>query len=89
MIWVMPFTVFRPYWGLLAINVTVPLYYLSFHYIAQGAYPVFRDRIVWLIWVPIWVLLAAEAWRARRDRAGVRREEASPVGSGRCPAPRT
>jgi alpha-1,6-mannosyltransferase len=89
MIWVLPFTVFRPYWGLLAINVTVPLYYLSFHYIAQGAYPVFRDRIVWLIWVPIWVLLAAEAWRARRDRAGVRREEASPVGSGRCPAPRT
>jgi hypothetical protein len=69
MIWVLPFTVFRPYWGLLAINVTVPLYYLSFHYIARGDYALFRDRVVWLIWVPIWVLLAAEAWRGRRDRA--------------------
>lgn len=68
MIWALPFAVFTPFWALLAINVTVPLYYLSFHYIAWGAFPVFSDRVVWLIWVPVWALLAAEVWWARRAK---------------------
>jgi alpha-1,6-mannosyltransferase len=61
MIWMIPFLAFRPYWGLLATAVTVPLYYVAFHLIARDAYDVFVNWVVWVIWVPVWLLLVAEA----------------------------
>lgn len=63
-IWMLPFTVFRPRAGLTAVTVLIPVYYVSFHYVAIDDYDVFRDRIVWLIWIPVWSLLALEAWRS-------------------------
>jgi hypothetical protein len=61
MIWMIPFLAFRPYWGLLAATVTVPLYYVAFHLLARGEYEVFPSWIVWGIWAPVWLLLGVEA----------------------------
>ncbi len=52
--------------GLLAITATIPLYYLSFHFAAHGRYDLFNAWVLWFIWVPVWALLARDAWRAWR-----------------------
>jgi alpha-1,6-mannosyltransferase len=70
MIWMTPFLAFRPYWGLLATTVTVPLYYLAFHLLARGRYEVFSNWIVWGIWIPVWVLLGAEALKNAKSQLG-------------------
>jgi hypothetical protein len=69
MIWMLPFLAFRPYWGLLATSVTVPLYYVSFHLLARGAYDIFSDWIVWVIWAPVWILLGVEALKNAKQQA--------------------
>ena len=61
-IWTLPFLVFVPRPGVLAMAVFLPIYYASFYFRGIGQYPIFRDWIVWLIWLPIWLLLAREAW---------------------------
>lgn len=71
MIWTLPFVVFAPRWGVVAMAVFLPIYYASFHFSAIDAFPVFRDRVVWLIWLPIWALLALEAWRGRQRRQSI------------------
>lgn len=73
-VWYLTLTVFRPGLALLLPTALLPLYYTSFHYLATDAYDVFRDRIVWAIWVPIWAALALALWQHRR-RSG---EEAQP-----------
>ena len=65
-IWTLPFLPFAPRLGVLAMAVMLPIYYASFYFSAIDAYPVFRDRIVWLIWIPVWGLLALEAWPWKR-----------------------
>jgi hypothetical protein len=46
----------------------MPIYYVSFHFSAIGQFEVFRDRIVWVVWLPIWLLALAECadWLRRR-----------------------
>lgn len=66
-IWMLPFIVFRPWAGLLAISALIPIYYVSFHFQALDTYEIYRDRIVWLIWLPVWSLLA---WEGRRVARG-------------------
>ena len=61
MIWMIPFLAFQPRWGLLVVTVTVPLYYLSFHYLARGNYEIFSTWIVWAVWAPVWALLGIDA----------------------------
>jgi len=71
-LWVLPLMPLRPVLGLLALTVTMPLYYLGFYFIARDSYELFASTIVWFVWVPVWLLLAAEfaprnwqGWRAR------------------------
>ena len=64
LVWVVPFLAFRPVWGMLALTATIPIYYVSFHYLPRGTYQTFTSLWVWVIWVPVWLLLALEAWRA-------------------------
>ena len=73
MIWTLPFLPFAPRWSVMAMAVTLPVYYASFHFSAIDAYNLFRDRVVWAIWIPIWGLLALEAGNyLRRGRpAGI------------------
>jgi hypothetical protein len=81
MIWMIPFLAFQPRWGLLVITVTAPLYYLSFHFLARGAYETFSIWVVWAIWAPVWILLGAEALKNaalfRRTAASAARSQTS------------
>lgn len=67
-IWMLPFVVVRPWLGLLAVTALVPVYYVQFYYQAIDAYEVFRDRVVWMIWLPVWVLLLWEGLRVRQAK---------------------
>ena len=67
-LWVLPLLALWPVPGLLVLTATLPLYYTAFYFLAQNTYPVFAERIVWLIWLPAWGLLA---WEARHRAASV------------------
>lgn len=64
--WIFIMLPFVPLPGLIAITVTIPLYYMSFHFAALGRYDLFNGYILWLIWLPVWLLLARDAWRVWR-----------------------
>lgn len=67
-LWVLPLLACAPAPGLLILTATLPLYYTAFYFLSHHAYEVFAGRIVWLIWLPAWGLLAWEArpWAAAR-----------------------
>jgi hypothetical protein len=70
-IWFAPFLVFIPLTGFLVLAITVPLYYLFFHFAAEGRPEVFRSYVVWVIWLPVWAALAWQAWvSAQRPKTG-------------------
>lgn len=58
--WTIPFAAFRPAWSIAAMTVLVPLYYVSFHFLARGQYGVFSHVIVWAIWCPVWLAVAVD-----------------------------
>ncbi len=62
--WVCILLPLTPLPGLVAITVTIPLYYVSFYFAAMGRYDLFNAHVLWIIWVPVWLLLARDAWRA-------------------------
>ena len=76
-IWTIPFLPFAPRWGVMAMAVLLPIYYASFHFAALGRPEIFRGQVVWLIWAPIWLLLARDAWLAWRARRLSRRTSAA------------
>ncbi len=51
-IWMLPFLCFRPWLGLLAVTALVPIYYAAFHFIARDTHEIFRNYVVWVIWIP-------------------------------------
>jgi alpha-1,6-mannosyltransferase len=61
--WVLPFIVFTPWSGLLFMTAMISIYYAGFHYLARDTYATYREIIVFAIWLPVWALLAYEAWR--------------------------
>jgi alpha-1,6-mannosyltransferase len=67
-IWALPFVAFTPRLGVVGMAVTMPIYYASFHMSALGLYDLYRDYGVWVLWVPIWLLLARDFW-CERDRS--------------------
>ena len=54
---VLPLLPLRPVAGFLVLTATLPLYYAAFHFMAVDQYAFYRDYLVWLIWLPAWVLL--------------------------------
>jgi alpha-1,6-mannosyltransferase len=66
-VWFAPFLAFRPWFGFLLLTVTVPLYYMYFYFAAAGEPQMFKQYVVWIIWVPVWAALIFEAVRKRRD----------------------
>jgi hypothetical protein len=64
-LWLVPFLAVRPRVSLLIWSVTLPLYYLKFHYAARGEADFFHTRIVWLEHAPV-ALAAAWEWFAWR-----------------------
>jgi len=64
--WVIVLLPFFPLYGLLIMTVTLPMYYLSFHFSALGNYELFNAWVLWWIWIPIWLGLAVDAWNIWR-----------------------
>lgn len=66
-IWVLPFLCFAPSPALLAMTATVPIYYASFYFHARDTYEIYRDWLVWIVWVPVWLLIAREIMSRGND----------------------
>ncbi|MEW6352493.1 MAG: glycosyltransferase 87 family protein [Thermodesulfobacteriota bacterium] len=56
-VWVVPFLAICPRGSLILLGVLLPIYYLRFHFEAQGRQWVFDHWIVWLEYVPVWGVL--------------------------------
>jgi hypothetical protein len=69
-VWLVPFLAIRPRPSLLLLTVLLPLYYLRFYLDARGNKEFFDYGIVWLEYVPVWLLLVRE-WYMRRQRRSV------------------
>lgn len=62
-VWLIPLLAIRPQASLLLLTVLLPLYYLRFFFLSRGQAAVFDYGIVWLEYLPVWILLGWE-WRA-------------------------
>lgn len=68
--WIAPLLVLVPSRALLLLTFTLPLYYLKFYLDARGQVQLFHHGIVWLEYVPVWLLLVWDWGRGPR-REGV------------------
>jgi alpha-1,6-mannosyltransferase len=68
LIWLQPLLCARPERGWLLATALAPLYYVSFYFYATDRAWIFRDIVVWVIWLPIWAVLAKDAL----DRRGIK-----------------
>lgn len=62
-LWLIPFLVIQPRKSLLCLTVLLPVYYLRFYFRDHDNVAVFDTYIVWLEYLPVWLLLAWEWWR--------------------------
>lgn len=65
-LWVAPLLPLFPVRGFLAAVVTLPLYYTYFHLDPRGVAYVQTYGIIWLVWLPVWGLLAYDFFNARQ-----------------------
>lgn len=65
-----PFLAVRPRLSLLLLTALLPLYYLRYYFLARGRVAIFDYGIVWLEYVPVWLLLGWEWWSERELRGG-------------------
>jgi hypothetical protein len=68
--WIAPPLVLAPSRALLLLTFTLPLYYLKFYLDARGQVQLFHHGIVWLEYIPVWLLLLWDWGRGPR-REGV------------------
>lgn len=68
-LWMLPFLTLHPVLPLLGLTVTLPLYYLRFHYTARDQEAFFDSTVVWLEYVPIWIWWGF-AWIRKRQKEG-------------------
>lgn len=67
-LWLLPLVTLRPRGSLLLLLVLLPLYYLRYFLVARGQTKLFDNGIVWLEFLPVWILLAWEVLDARKLR---------------------
>ncbi len=65
-VWLVPFLAVRPRFSLLMLSVLLPLYYLRFYLRAHDNVEFFDNYVVWLEYVPVWVMLGREWVISRR-----------------------
>lgn len=63
-VWLAPLLPFRPYRAFLVLTATMPLYYLFFHLAARDSHDIFTGYVVWMIWLPVWIVLAWDGMRS-------------------------
>jgi hypothetical protein len=66
-IWILPFLTINPRSSLLLLTALLPLYYLRFYFKAIDNIRAFDIGIVWIEYVPVWLLLIRE-WYVNRGR---------------------
>jgi hypothetical protein len=59
-LWVVPFLAVRPRFSLLLLGTLLPLYYLRFYFKARGSTEIFDNYIVWLEYLPAWIVFLME-----------------------------
>jgi alpha-1,6-mannosyltransferase len=64
--WLLPFLVLGPRTSLLLLTALLPIYYLRYIFLAQGRAEIFDYGIVWLEYLPVWILLLREFWVSRQ-----------------------
>jgi alpha-1,6-mannosyltransferase len=65
--WLLPFLVLQPRGSLLLLTALLPLYYLRYFFLARGQVHIFDYGIVWVEYLPVWVLLLREFWVSSRS----------------------
>jgi hypothetical protein len=65
LVWLVPFLAFLPLTGLLLLTAFLPLYYIAFHLAPRQQIDIYNGFVVWLVWLPVWALLARDLWRRR------------------------
>lgn len=63
--WMLPFLVVVPRFSLLFLTVLLPLYYLRYYLEPMGMLDVFNNYVVWVEFVPVWILLIIEMFRKK------------------------
>lgn len=66
LVWVLPLAALFPWRGVFAATALLPLYYASFHFLARDTYPIYRDGLIWLVWLPIYLAYWLDVRAARR-----------------------
>jgi hypothetical protein len=64
--WVLVFAPFILPAGMIGLTVFLPLYYVSFYFYGIGDFGYGVQWLVWIEWLPIWMLLGFDAWRQWR-----------------------
>ena len=70
--WLVPFLVLVPSPALLSLTALLPLYYLRFYLDFRGQAQYFDYGMVWLEYLPVWILLAWAWWRPAHPGGRVR-----------------
>ena len=63
--WLIPFLAIKPRFSLLLLTALLPMYYLRYYFEPRGEIEIFTNLIVWVEFVPVWILLIWE-WRKNR-----------------------
>lgn len=58
--WLLPFLAVVPKFSLLVLTPQLTLYYLWFYFEPRGMENLFRNMVVWIEFLPVWILLIAE-----------------------------
>ncbi len=68
--WILPFLALQPRFSLIIPTALLPLYYLRYYLEPRGQLGIFTNVIVWIEFVPVWILLLLEWKRGRREPIG-------------------
>ena len=64
--WLIPFLAIKPRFSLLLLTALLPLYYLRYYFEPRGQLEIFTNLIIWIEFVPVWLLLLWE-WRKSKS----------------------
>ena len=67
-LWMLPFLALRPRLSLLLLTALLPLYYGRSYLDARGLAQIHDYGIVWLEFLPVWLLLLWETFKGRQSR---------------------
>ncbi len=59
-VWFIPFLAFLPLYGLALLVPALQVYYLSFYFAANEIEGLYPKLVIWLAWIPVWLVLAYE-----------------------------